>query len=74
MHMKEAQLKELAIKVGEQFRCFGGGKTPTWNSPVAEALKDSQLAFAAGVPVIDVVKFIVKEAQYVQTQKETSSD
>ena len=54
------ELEEHVSKVGNNFRSFGGGKGSDWN-PVAAALKDNPLQFAAGVDVSDVVDFVLKE-------------
>jgi pilus assembly protein TadC len=40
--------------IGERFRTFGGGRGSEFN-PLAQALKDQRLQFAAGVDVEDVV-------------------
>jgi hypothetical protein len=52
-------LDELIAKVGENFRTFGGGQVTVSSNPLAHALKDKPLQFAAGVDVSQVVTFIV---------------
>lgn len=50
----DSELIRLAATVGSSFRTFGGGEA-TLNNPMAIALKDKPLMFAAGVDVKDVV-------------------
>lgn len=59
-----ASLHEITRRVGETFPTFGGGKGSDWN-PIAAALKDKPLQFAAGVDVEEVVKFIVTATMLV---------
>lgn len=48
----------IAEAVAKKFTCFGGGRDSEWN-PIAHAMKDRPLAFAAMVPVADVVNFVL---------------
>ncbi len=48
--------------IGRKFRSFGGGQTG-FNNPVAMALKDEPLQFAAGVDIKSVVKEVLREAK-----------
>ncbi len=52
--------QELVKKVSANFPSFGGGMGSQWN-PLAEALKDVEPQFAAGVDISQVVEFIIKE-------------
>jgi hypothetical protein len=47
-----------------RFGTFGGGKTPAWGNPVAEALKDREPEFSAGNKIADVVRFVLNEANH----------
>lgn len=47
--------------IGQRFRSFGGGQEGS-NNPVAEALKDGPLRFAAGVDIKAVVEAVLSEA------------
>lgn len=58
---KDELITYLTIRVGKQFRSFGGGRGGNGMNPLAEALKDSPLQFAAGVDVKEVIEFIMKE-------------
>lgn len=49
---------EIVAAVGQNFRTFGGGRDSSTN-PLAHALKDQPLQFAAGVDVRDVVQFVL---------------
>jgi hypothetical protein len=48
----------IVIEIGKHFRTFGGGRDSADN-PVAHALKDEPLQFAAGVDVQEVVLFVL---------------
>ena len=48
--------------IGRKFRSFGGGQTG-FNNPIAIALKDQPLQFAAGVDIKSVVKTVLSEAR-----------
>lgn len=48
--------------IGRKFRSFGGGQTG-FNNPIAVALKDEPLQFAAGVDIKSVVKEVLKETK-----------
>lgn len=48
--------------IGRKFRSFGGGQTG-YNNPVATALRDQPLQFAAGVDIKSVVKEVLSEAK-----------
>lgn len=52
----------ITALVAVKFRTFGGGRGSQWN-PIAEALKDHEPEFAAGVSVREVVEFVLKEAE-----------
>ncbi len=59
--IREPILNYLVISIGKNFRTFGGGDRNTHNNPMAVALKDEPLQFAAGVDVKEVVEFILNE-------------
>ena len=48
--------------IGRKFCSFGGGRGSNFN-PLAEALKDEPLQFAAGVDIKSVVKSVLSEAK-----------
>ncbi len=54
--------EEIVEAIGMVFRTFGGGKGSKTN-PVADALKDEPLQFAAGVDVASVVNFILEQKE-----------
>lgn len=56
-------MREIVRKIGKRFRCFGVGQ-PICNNPVAVALKDAPLQFAAGVDAATVVAFVLKESRH----------
>lgn len=58
---KDEIIVYLMISIGKNFRTFGGGDRDTHNNPLAVALKDIPLQFAAGVDVKEVVEFILNE-------------
>lgn len=60
---QETPVEAITRKIGERFHTFGGGRTPTPGNPIAAALKDRPLIFAAGVDVADVVRFVLEEAK-----------
>jgi len=62
--MTKQQIKELTEKVGRKFRSFGGGHGQSGN-PLAEALKDGPLQFAAGVDIKSVVIFMIEEKERI---------
>ena len=49
---------DIVNEISRKFRTFGGGRGDRSN-PIAEALKFTPLAFAAGVDVREVVKFVL---------------
>lgn len=53
--------EQIVTKIGKQFRTFGGGRG-SYNNPMAAALKDKPLQFAACVDVAEVVAFVLKES------------
>ncbi len=55
------RVQRIAVKVGVRFPCFGGGEIRTQNNPLAFALRNDPLQFAAGVDVTEVVKFVLAE-------------
>jgi len=55
-------MKQIMNRIKKQFRCFGGGDTRTAFNPIAAALKDEPLQFAAGVDVASVVRVILDES------------
>lgn len=64
--MTDEQIKTIVAEIGVRFRTFGGGvgsESRPWHNPIAEALKDTPLSFAAGVPVEQVVRFVLEEAK-----------
>jgi len=49
----------IMAEIGVRFRTFGGGINKGFNNPIAAALKDHPLQFAAGVNVEDVVRLVL---------------
>lgn len=60
--------KDITAKVGANFSTFGGGRGSQYN-PLAEMLKDKPLLFAAGVPVEDVVRFVIAEEDRIRRKQ-----
>lgn len=56
------KVKEIVAEIGVRFRTFGGGIGSDWN-PIAAAIKDRPLQFAAGVDVEEVVRLVLDIAQ-----------
>lgn len=63
--MTDEQIRAIVAEIGVRFPCFGGGVDIRFKTPVSEALKDGELVFAAGVPVEQVVRFVLEEAKKV---------
>lgn len=62
--MTDEQIHTIVAEIGVRFRTFGGGVgSKTFMNPIAEALKDTPLTFAAGVSVEDVVRFVLEQAK-----------
>jgi hypothetical protein len=53
-------VRTIVAEIGVRFPTFGGGISHPGN-PIADALKDRPLQFAAGVDVEQVVRFILDE-------------
>lgn len=56
---KEEKIKAITKLVSQNFKTFGGGKGGNGWNPIAEALKDQEPQFAAGVDVNTVVQFVL---------------
>ena len=56
------KVDKITLIIGRKFRSFGGGQTG-FNNPIAFALKDEPLQFAAGVDIKSVVKTVLSEAK-----------
>ncbi len=54
------KIDNITQTIGRKFRSFGGGQKG-FNNPIAAALKDKPLQFAAGVDIKSVVQEILKE-------------
>ena len=59
-------VEQLARKIQEKYRTFGGGKLIPGN-PIAHALKDASPQFAAGVDIEDVITTIIEEYDKITT-------
>ena len=60
-----SKVDKITQIIGRKFRSFGGGQKG-FNNPLAMALKDQPLQFAAGVDiksVVKVVKAVLSEAK-----------
>jgi len=55
-----SKVDEITQIIGRKFRSFGGGQTG-FNNPLAIALKDQPLLFAAGVDIKSVVGEVLSE-------------
>jgi hypothetical protein len=68
MTTTEKDVEQIATEIGKRFRTFGGGRD-AWpsNNPLVHALKNEPLQFAAGVPVADVVSFVLASKTDAQT-------
>jgi len=62
----------IALYVASKTRTFGGGDRDTieWN-PIAAALEDAPLQFAAGVHVRDVVDLVFEAIREIEKLAET---
>jgi len=56
------KIDKITQIIGMKFHSFGGGRT-VFNNPIALALKDEPLQFAAGVDIKSVVKAVLSEAK-----------
>lgn len=55
----QEMVEEIMAEIPKHFRTFGGGRDVSdSNNPIAHALKDQPLQFAAGVDVRDVVETV----------------
>lgn len=62
----EQKIEQITELVSNRFNTFGGGKKSSWGNPIAAALEDKPLVFAAGVSVRDVVEFVVFYAGVIE--------
>ena len=60
-----SKIDEITKIVGQKFRSFGGRQTG-FNNPIAAAIKDGPLQFAAGVDIKSVVEVVLNEADLKQ--------
>lgn len=56
------KVDKITLIIGRKFRSFGGGQKG-FNNPLAIALKDEPLQFAAGVDIKSVIKAVLSEAK-----------
>ena len=56
-------IDRITENVGRTFRSFGGGQKD-FDNPIAEALKDEPLQFAAGVHIKKVVEYVLSESAH----------
>lgn len=54
-------IDEITKAVAESFPSFGGGRTSHYN-PLANALANKPVQFAAGVDIKSVVKFVLEHS------------
>lgn len=58
--VKEDEINQIVADVAAEFRCFGQGSSPVvQGNLIAEALKDHEPQFAAGVDVREVVEYVI---------------
>ena len=62
------KIDKITQIIGQKFRSFGGGQKG-FNNPLAIALKDEPLQFAAGVDIKSVVKTVLREARKIEAAK-----
>jgi hypothetical protein len=55
-------VRTITEDVAREFRCFGAGSPADTSNPIAAALADKPAAFAAGVDVAEVVRFVLERA------------
>jgi hypothetical protein len=55
-------IRAITRDVARKFRCFGAGSPTDTSNPIAAALAEQPTAFAAGVDVADVVRFVLERA------------
>lgn len=66
---KEAAVDRIVHLIGQRYRTFGGGRDSDTN-PLAHALKNEPLSFAANVDVRAVVEFVYDELRGVLASAE----
>ena len=65
MARKETLVQRIVRLASKQFPSFGGGKWSTGN-PISYALKDKPPAFATGVDIEQVVRFILAKRSAIE--------
>lgn len=58
--MDDGKIRVIVAALGVEFATFGGG-IGSRDNPIAEALKERPLMFAAGVDVEKVVRFVISQ-------------
>ena len=61
-HVSAKVVNSITAKVRKEFRCFGGGFYHP-GDPISIALAEKPAAFAAGVDVAEVVRFVLETAR-----------
>lgn len=56
-------VEAIVAELSRRFRTFGGGRDGGGFNPLADALKDQAVTFAAGVDAAEVVRFILSRAK-----------
>ena len=64
--IKQDKVAFITKAIGKNFRCFGGDACRVQGNPIAEALKDEPLSFAATVDVASVVKFVLEASEFLE--------
>ena len=67
------KIDEITQIIGHEFRSFGGGRGSRFN-PMAEALKDKEFQFAAGVDIKSVVEAVLIIANWNDLLKACERD
>lgn len=57
--ISEQERRQIAVDVASAFPCFGTGTKATESNPLAEWTKDKEPVFALGVPVREVVDYVL---------------
>lgn len=69
---KKQKTSAIVKLVSDNFRTFGGGKGGNGFNPLAEALKDKEPQFAAGVDVREVVEFVLSASKELDQQPQNN--
>jgi len=61
--IKEEERQQIVSDIAAAFPCFGTGAKATESNPLAEWLKEEEPVFALGVPVRQVVDYVLSRVE-----------